>query len=253
MPSLRLITIPVSHFCEKARWALDRAGERYYEEKHAPLFHFAATLPRTRTRTVPILVTPHGKICDSTAILRHVDARLDEPRRLFPHDPAHLREVEALEDMFDERLGPQTRRWVYCWLLDEPAYFKAIMDQGLSPLESRGLRALDPFIRATMRRAFRVSEHAKESCLERVRAIFREVDGLLADGRRYLTGDRFTAADLTFASLAAPVLAPEAGFGAKRPPIGMMPMGMARDIEVFRATAAGAFALRLFREDRGAP
>src|SRR6185295_8463085 len=148
MPSLRLITIPISHYCEKARWALDRAGERYREEGHAPVFHFAATLPRSKTRTVPILVTPHGTINDSTAILHHVDRRLDEPRRLFPHDPALAREVAELEDMFDERLGPATRQWVYCWILDEPDYFRELMVQGLSPWESRGMTTLAPVIRA---------------------------------------------------------------------------------------------------------
>ena len=28
------ITIPISHYCEKARWALDRAGVAYVEERH---------------------------------------------------------------------------------------------------------------------------------------------------------------------------------------------------------------------------
>ena len=29
-----LITIPISHYCEKARWALDRAGVAYRERAH---------------------------------------------------------------------------------------------------------------------------------------------------------------------------------------------------------------------------
>ena len=32
---LRLVTIPISHYCEKARWALERAGIRYREERQA--------------------------------------------------------------------------------------------------------------------------------------------------------------------------------------------------------------------------
>ena len=35
----RLITIPPSHYCEKARWALDYAGISYREEGHPPLLH----------------------------------------------------------------------------------------------------------------------------------------------------------------------------------------------------------------------
>ena len=34
-----LITIPISHYCEKARWALDRAGVDYEEHPHLQLIH----------------------------------------------------------------------------------------------------------------------------------------------------------------------------------------------------------------------
>jgi len=35
----RLITIPINHFCEKARWALDRAAIAYREERHVQGIH----------------------------------------------------------------------------------------------------------------------------------------------------------------------------------------------------------------------
>ena len=34
MSERRLLTIPISHYCEKARWALERAGLAYREERH---------------------------------------------------------------------------------------------------------------------------------------------------------------------------------------------------------------------------
>ena len=37
-----LITIPISHFCEKARWALDRAGVEYEERAHLQVIHWLA-------------------------------------------------------------------------------------------------------------------------------------------------------------------------------------------------------------------
>ena len=40
MTDLVLVTIPFSHYCEKARWALDRAGLAYEERAHLPLAHY---------------------------------------------------------------------------------------------------------------------------------------------------------------------------------------------------------------------
>jgi len=41
---VRLVTVGFSHFCEKARWALDISGMDYYEEVHAPAMHLTSTL-----------------------------------------------------------------------------------------------------------------------------------------------------------------------------------------------------------------
>ena len=42
MPA-RLVTIPISHYCERARWALDRAGIVYREERHVQIVHRVAS------------------------------------------------------------------------------------------------------------------------------------------------------------------------------------------------------------------
>ena len=57
MSQHRLITIAISHYCEKARWALDRAGITYVESAHVPLAHLVFTKAAGGSST-PILVTP---------------------------------------------------------------------------------------------------------------------------------------------------------------------------------------------------
>ncbi len=51
--SARLVTIPISHFCEEARWALDRAGVEYVEQPHLQLVHVIAARSVGGGRTVP--------------------------------------------------------------------------------------------------------------------------------------------------------------------------------------------------------
>ena len=251
-PKLRLVTIGVSHYCEKARWALDRAGARYVEERHAPMLHWAASFRHARQRTVPVLITPHGTLSDSTDILVHVDAWLDEPRRLYPHDEKLRREVEALEASFDEKLGPEARRYAYAWAVDEPAMFLRFVGQGVTGVEKRLLDVAHPVIRAAMRRAFKLDrpEQVKERTLARVRAVFDDVAARLREhGGPWLVGDRFTAADLTFAALSAPVIAPP-GYGAELPTLAEMPTGLADTVRAMRATPGGELALRAYDEER---
>ena len=56
----RLITIPISHYCEKARWALERAEIPYREEPHLQAIHWAHVWRAGRGRTAPVLVTEDG-------------------------------------------------------------------------------------------------------------------------------------------------------------------------------------------------
>jgi glutathione S-transferase len=82
-----------------------------------------------------------------------------------------------------------------------------------------------------------------------VQRTFDAVAARLGDGRRYLCGDAFSAADLAFAALAAPMIVPPE-YGTPLPAPDELPAEMAASIRAFRAHPAGAFASRLFREER---
>ena len=81
------------------------------------------------------------------------------------------------------------------------------------------------------------------------RAAFDSVAELLADGRPYLGGDRFTAADLTFAALAAAVLLPsEHGIGAV--PVDELDARTQALVDEFRELPAGRHAMRMYADER---
>src|SRR3954451_24869544 len=82
----RLLTIPISHYCEKARWALDRAGVDYREERHAQGIHQVMAKRAGGGKTVPVLVADEGVFPESEDILRYADRHLPDERRLFPED-----------------------------------------------------------------------------------------------------------------------------------------------------------------------
>jgi glutathione S-transferase len=83
-------------------------------------------------------------------------------------------------------------------------------------------------------------------------AVWRELDFVaerLADGRPYLSGERFGAADLTFAALSASVVVPPE-YGTPLPQPDTMPPATAAIVRRVREHPAGRHALALFREHR---
>jgi glutathione S-transferase len=246
-PPLRLITVSFSHFCEKARWALDRANLAYREESHVPFFSWPATYGAGGGRTVPVLVTPGEVVGDSTAILRWVDGASHAPP-LFPDGDAG-REVAAWENELDRRLGPATRRIVYFHMMQEPGHAERLLASAGGRWQKRALRLAYPIVRRLIVMGLNISPASAERSRAVVDELFARVGATLADGRRYLVGDRLTAADLTFAALAVPVIVPDELAGVL-PARDQVPAAVLELIGRYRATPAGAFALRLYAEER---
>lgn len=245
MKPARFITMPHSHYCEKARWALDRSGIAYVEEVHAPLFHRMATRP-TGGGSVPVLVYDEQAYIDSSDILLLVD-RLRGG--MFPVDTVLRDEVLKLEDEFDVNLGPHTRRWVYSQLLPHSSILRQMMSPGVSRGERALLPAVLPFAKHLIRSRLRISAESAVRSLERVHQVFRQVEVRLEDGRSFLVGGHLTAADITFAALAAPVLFPP-GYRGALPALAQVPSIVQDTVVEFRNTIAGKFVLRLFAEQR---
>lgn len=242
---LRLITLPISHYCEKVRWALDRQGLAYQEEGLVPMLHMATTLrvTRGRSRSVPILVDGDQVLADSTDCLRYLHERRGATW-LYSHP-----EASELEELFDTKLGPHTRRWVYFYLLPEGTLAQRLLTWRVSTAQATALRVLFPVIRRLMQKGMNIHAESAERSRQHIDEVFTRVSQRLADGRRYLCGDHFTAADLAFVSLASPVvLTGRPGMDPLDP--SLMPAAMRQEVERLRATSAGAFAQRVYREER---
>ncbi len=242
---LRLITIPISHYCEKARWALQRAGLRYREERHIQGVHRLAARRAGGGVTVPVLVTPEGAIGESGEILAWIDARLAPERRLFPLEPAERQEVDALCARFDAELGPKARRLIYVHMLEDRPLAMRFNNDGVPAWENRAIHAGWRLVERVIRRVLEIRPGIEVADEADVWREFDHAADLLADGRAHLCGERFTAADLTFAALAAAVVVPP-NYGVQLPQPEAMKAPTAALVQRARAHPAGAYALALF-------
>jgi glutathione S-transferase len=240
-----LITIPISHYCEKARWALDRAGVEYRERAHLQLLHWAAAWRAGRSRTVPVLVCGDRVLTESADIVAFADERAPADHALASGDP----EVRALERDFDERLGPHGRRWMYDALRGRRDIAVRYATTGVPAWERRALPLAYPVVTRVIDRYLDIDAGKAAESEAEVRAVFDSVAERLADGRTYLCGERFTAADLTFAALAAPVLMPPR-YGVPLPQPDELPREAAAVVREYRSHPAGEYALKMFRQER---
>jgi glutathione S-transferase len=244
-----LVTITLSHYCEKARWGLDRAKVPYREDRHAPGFHVIAVRSMGGQHGTPALVTGDGVLEDSTEILTWADGRAAEGCALYPTDPAERAEVLALEERFDAVLGPHVRRALYFDLLPVPEVTIPLMTYDVPRWERLLLPLLYRPLCKLMRSSMHIDVAGARQSIDKLMATLDGVNQRLADGRKYLVGGRFGAADITLASLVAPAVFP-LGYGVPLPSLENLPVVTARLIRSVRDTLAGAFCLRMYREER---
>jgi glutathione S-transferase len=245
----RLITIPISHYCEKARWALDRAEIPYRESAHMQVLHRVHSLGSGGGKTVPVLVTPDGVISESEDILEYADRHAPPGRRLIPEDPGEAAQVRAVAREYDERLGPHGRRWMYDCLRGNREIVMKYATSGVPAWERRALPLAYPLMAKVIDRVLDIAPETVAESEREFRVLLDEVGERLSDGRRYLVGDGFTAADLTFAALAAPVVVPPE-YSVALPTPDELPRRMADVVLELREHPAGAHALAMFRTER---
>jgi glutathione S-transferase len=196
-----------------------------------------------------VFVSPDGVLADSADILTWADAQAPTGRELYPKDADRAAQVRLLERDFNIRLGPHSRCWMYEQLRGRRDLALAYGCDGIPAWERATLRFGYPALIAIVARVLDVTPaKAVQSELE-VRAVFDVVAEHLSDGRRYLCGDEFTAADLTFSALAAPVLMP-IGYGVQLPQPDELPAYAAQVVCELRAHPAGVHALAMFDAER---
>lgn len=276
--SAKLVSIPLSHYVEKVRWALDLSPLRdtYVEEAHAPVFHIKPAISLTKNRratSTPILVLSGSSAGDPPTIIQDSATILAHLSKIFPIELGHLYppgeegdRVRALEQELGSRLGPQSRKLVYwaMWQAREEGLSTAnpLLDAHLPKAEAMLWNLGEGKILLKMMQVMDINADSVVTALDDCRQVFKEASAMLAgesegEGkgkqRKYLVGgERMTAADVTLAALAYPLIHPPAfaSLGVSGPSASPWTTKLADVSAEFRATPAGQHVLRLYAEER---
>jgi len=195
-----------SHYCEKARWALDFKGIAYTSHHLLPGFHMRATRKIAPLSCVPILEAEGIVVQDSTQIINFLERSFPDPP-LTPVNSDQSNEAIEWEEYLDEEIGVTLRRWFYFHTLPDRRRAMRFLCRDASGPQ----RVLFGFAFAPIRRAMtEMMDIHPQSAREAERRFLTALDKLdvaLAH-RTFLIGDRFSRADLTACALLWPLCRP---------------------------------------------
>jgi len=239
--------IEVSHYNEKARWALDYKGIPHVRKAPLPGLTglWSGVLTRGKSRRVPVLRLDGRIVHDSTAIIAALEERQPDPP-LYPADPADRARALALEDFFDEDLAPHMRSFMFAHTLRSADGMADALLPNASPTRRNLLRMSMPLIRPVVRSDLKASIKSEPEKRAKVLAAMDRLESELGPSG-YLVGDSFTVADLAASALFTPLIAPPG-----RP---YLPQNVAPEIQAFRAELearpGGQYVHEMYRRHRG--
>lgn len=243
-----LYHLAISHYSEKARWALSYKGIRHVRRATTGGLHVALSLWLTRGKsyTLPVLELNGRAVGDSSQIIGALEEAYPQPS-LYPADPEERKRALALEDWLDEELGPYVRRFAFAELSRDPASLGRFVALQMPPEAARvpGLPAAigKPFVR------LRYGAGPDEGAADAKRRSLAALDRIAAelDGDDYLVGDGFTVADLTGAALLYPAVGPAEG-----PQLPPLPQPLRAFRDEYADHPACVWAREMYARHRGA-
>lgn len=209
-----LYQFPISHYCEKIRWAMDYKGLDYTLKNLFPGLHLRTTKKMAPKTYVPILIDQGEQLQNSHVILNYLDEKYPD-KSLSPKDPELLKKALEWEKYCDTEIGVHVRRFGYHYLLSAPKTVIPFFTQGgpcWGPLFFKlFFSKLEPIMRKVMSiddAGAKKSEVKIQQAIDKLHEEYQQ--------REFLVGDKFGRADLAAAALLAPLIMPQ-GYGLEWP------------------------------------
>lgn len=212
--SLVLYQFPLSHFCEKVRWALDFKGVEYRTKNLLPGMHAKTTKKIGGQSSVPVLEHNGRYIQGSGKIISYLDEQFPT-KRLTPVNSQEAQAALEWERYLDEEIGVHIRRYMYNVLLRHPSLVTGFLATGGPFWAKPFLLVIFPVLSKKMRQLMKINAANAGLSKQHLHKALKRMNESLS-GKKFLVGDRFSRADLTAAALLAPLFMPPK-YGLKWP------------------------------------
>jgi glutathione S-transferase len=203
-----LYIFAISHYCEKARWALDHFGIDYQSRYVFPGSNRAiAKKLGGSSGSLPFLQTSGELIAGSAAIIDWGEANCGYKTNSLKGEDAQA--VLTIGKRLDDITGVHVRRYYYSdALLTDPKSVLPIFARDLPLFSQIGIKLAWPKIVPLMIKGMDLGSEQGLASRDIVLGELDWLDSLLETKTGYLSGNSLTRADITAASLLAPFVNP---------------------------------------------
>lgn len=201
-----LYQFPISHYCEKARWALDYKGVQYQVKNLLPGLHMKPLQRLCNDTTVPVLSMNGKHIQNSDRIIDFLDEQITA-KPLTPPDASIREQAYYWEKLAAEQIGDPLRLYFYHFLLEHP---RAVIDRFThnGPWYGRLFYAIAyPKVSQRIRHGYKITAQTATQAKQTVENTILKLEQHLQH-RAFLAGDTFSRADLSVCALLSPFVQP---------------------------------------------
>jgi glutathione S-transferase len=264
-----LYVFAISHYCEKARWALDYLNIDYRLQHLSPISYmkFVRSLGAADT-TLPVLTVGSLTLQGSSQIIDWAETHCQPGSKSGPEsgqESAQKTEIPVLaadtdadisrsreiEQRLDDLAGVHIRRYYYSEaLLNQPQQIRRIFSRHLPWHQQLMLRLAWNKICQHMIRGLDLGAEQGRESRQIIDNELNWLDQLLADNRHFLVAERFSRADIAAASLLSPLVLP-----AQHPTYHNMPLppGLAADAVDWQERPSMRWIRDIYRDYRKLP
>ena len=203
---MKLLVFPHSHFCEKARWALDYKGISFEPVAIMPGLHLRTVKKIAPKTTVPVLVDGDEVVQGADEIIDYLDQ--SHPSKLLT--PANKDARDAcigLEQNMDARLGENIRSILYQTLIDHPKFLCHCFTYSMPRVKQLAFYLIYPVLRRKIYQSYVISAAFVDAARREFDLAMDDIGQRLAQ-HEYLVSDQFTRADLSVASMLSFIVVP---------------------------------------------
>ncbi|MDF3820018.1 glutathione S-transferase N-terminal domain-containing protein [Leptospira sp. 96542] len=189
----KLYIFPISHFSEKARWALDRASYPYKLEILVPGLHIEFLKPLVPETHLPVLQMESSAIQGSGAILDLVETQAFGGKA--------TEEEKIMEEKIDIEIGKSLQTILYSFILECPE----IVGKLFLTAPANKADVVPPpdrfeLIALALKRRYKITPKNVDAVKQTFIACIRDLEQIYKT-EKYFNGKQFGRVDLTVASL----------------------------------------------------